>query len=157
MRKKIICIIYMKYTDQTLAIEVFRRYRLFFSDKNPPKKQSVSSRKVNKSWYMQTEVYLIFVAKLSQRYLCKEVGTLFHRPRSGVTINSFGSRTLIVVSHLGNQSANYKSNIIGRQAQCPCSIAFVKGTRCAWTRRLHRSRKQNTEQAGKTESTVFFI
>lgn len=64
--------------------------------------------------------------------MCKEVGTLFHRPRSGVTINSFGSRTLIVVSHLGNQSANYKSNIIGRQAQCPCSIAFVKGTRCAW-------------------------
>lgn len=92
----------------------------------------------------------------SQRYLCKEVGTLYHRPLIGVTINSVGSRTLIAVSNSGNQSAKYKSNIIGWQAQCHRSIALVKGTRCALkfnyrTRRLHRSRKQNTESAGKTE------
>lgn len=77
----------------------------------------------------------------------------------------FGSRELMwlfIVSHSGNQSAKYTSNIICRQAQCHRSIVLVKGTRCALkfnyrTRRLHRSRKRNTESAGKTKLTVFCI
>lgn len=66
----------------------------------------------------------------------------------------FGARELmrlIIVSHPGNQSAKYTSNIIGRQAQCHRFIVLVKGTRCALnfnyrTRRLHLENKTLNRQ-----------